>query len=383
MELASKVFLRKCFKDFFFKNRISPPSEVARREFGVGTLEDKIKSRHKAFSSVREFATYLRTEAPFFISYSAAYYEFPANTPMSAKNWLGADLVFDLDAPMEYLDEKLFERVKGETQTLIDFLVNDFGFSRKEVGVNFSGSKGYHLHITNESVRELSSEARREIVDYVTGSGIDVSCFMTETRVSGVEVTRQGSYEKPVSLIKGPKGGSGGWAGRIYDAVYEFMRDSNEKDFMRLSGIGKKRAADLVKFRDRNLRAIERRDWTLLSDVSSSLIPKIVEDKAVRLLGDADKMVTIDTARLMRLPDTIHGGTGLTAARVKDFDSFNPLVDAIAFGDNEVAITASKKIPVFSLNENNFGPLKPGEKVSTPEYAAIYLILKKAAEFTA
>jgi len=42
---------------------------------------------------------------------------------------------------------------------------------------------------------------------------------------------------------------------------------------------------------------------------------------------DTDRMVTIDTSRLIRLPDTIHGGSGLVAKHVTDLDRFDPLTD--------------------------------------------------------
>jgi len=42
----------------------------------MGNLEKKIVVRHKAFSSEAEMQNYLRREAPFFISYSIACYEF-------------------------------------------------------------------------------------------------------------------------------------------------------------------------------------------------------------------------------------------------------------------------------------------------------------------
>ena len=61
-----------------------------------------------------------------------------------------------------------------ETSKLIDMLENDFGFSQNELHVYFSGHRGYHVHIENESVRSLDAMARKEIVDYVTGLGIAI-----------------------------------------------------------------------------------------------------------------------------------------------------------------------------------------------------------------
>jgi len=41
---------------------------------------------------------------------------------------------------------------------LLDFLEDDFSFD--DLTVVFSGGRGYHVHVRDESVRELDSEAR-------------------------------------------------------------------------------------------------------------------------------------------------------------------------------------------------------------------------------
>ena len=130
------------------------------------------------------------------------------------KGWLGADLVFDIDADHipttcnkihdEFTCAKcgfcgrgitpeacpICEGTKFETKTwpcelciesarseaakLLDMLKNDFGFSSDELHVFFSGHRGYHVHVENEAVRSLDAMARKEIVDYVTGLGLAV-----------------------------------------------------------------------------------------------------------------------------------------------------------------------------------------------------------------
>ena len=70
--------------------------------------------------------------------------------------------------------ELCIQSARDETAKLIDMLENDFGFSQDELHVYFSGHRGYHVHIENESVRSLDAMARKEIVDYVTGLGINI-----------------------------------------------------------------------------------------------------------------------------------------------------------------------------------------------------------------
>ena len=44
MNTDTKGFLKKKFKEYYWNNKVKEPSEIHKREFGVGTLEDKISS---------------------------------------------------------------------------------------------------------------------------------------------------------------------------------------------------------------------------------------------------------------------------------------------------------------------------------------------------
>ncbi len=381
MEIDTKIFLKKKFTDYYTKNRVPAPREIERREFGTGTLTDKIKVRHRSFKGERELQDYLRRESPFYISYSVAYYEFPENQPMNTKNRLGADLVFDLDIAMDFIDSGKLNTVKNEARNLIGFLVSDFGFQKKDIGINFSGNRGYHIHIANDEVRNLSTDERREIVDYVTGN-LDFKGYL---KIDG-------------NKIIGPKKGDSGWAGRIYNGIYDFIKTSGREELMGIKGVGEKKADEIVRSRDRILRWLDpgrydslpeiitvekgsfktsdpnvRESW--IKGANSPIVDKIIQERSIKTLGvtDTDKMVTIDTSRLIRLPDTLHGGSGLKAAKVKDLEKFDPLTDAIAFGNEKIKIGLTEKIPEFEMNGQKFGPFSG--IVEVPEYVGIYLLL--------
>ncbi len=394
MNTSTKIFLRSRFKEYYRKNRVPAPPGITRREFGFGTLESKIRARHRAFRNPAELEDFMKREAPFYISYSSAYYDFPANRPMSRKKWLGADLVFDLDMPMEFLNSERMDEVKREALNLVEFLKNDFGFSERDIEINFSGSKGYHLRIRNEEIRWLGREERREIVDYVSGN-LEVKEFFRWDKA----VTTSSGKGRSVNVIKGPRSSDKGWAGIIYSGLYNFIRDSGIKELEGVKGIGEKKAKEIYDNKERILREIELGRYNYIPEivtisgsptnagqgffirnVSSPLVDRIIHEKAVKALAseDTDRMVTIDTSRLMRLPDSLHGGTGLKASIVRNIDEFNPLVDSIAFSDEEVEIELNKKVPEFDLNENRFGPFSG--RVRIPEYCAIYLMLKGCGE---
>ena len=350
MNTETKIFLKKKFKEYYSNNRVSAPAEIEKREFGMGTLDRKIAVRHKSFESENELNNYLRREAPYFISYSAAYYEFPQNQPMEAKNWLGADLVFDIDIDMKFLNYGGMDKAKHETQKLVDFLTDDFAFSPHELNINFSGSKGYHIHLSNSDVLRLGKDERREIVDYVSARGLNL---------------------KRESL----------WKKRIEDKFVNFIENSDASDFQKIEGIGEKTAKQLFERKNDLVGQIKRGQLEGISGARERIFKKITDEMKVSFTGDADESVTADTSKLIRLPDTLHGGTGLIAKKVKDFEKFDPLKEAIAFSNEEIKVKIDelklkglKNKIRFEIGGQSF-EIRDNH-AALPMYAGIYLMLK-------
>jgi len=376
MDTDTKVFLNKKFKNYYFKNKIEAPDKVHKREFGFGTRQDKIRYRHKSFSTQEKLNNFLRRETPFFVSYSTAYYEYPANQPMEAKNWLGAELVFDLDIDFDQLDSEAMQEAKKQALSLVEFLENDFGFTQRDYFVNFSGNKGYHIHVVNEELRDLDKPEREMIVDYVTGTGFDMDVHMKPRETTeGYVYTKKGMEVKGEELT-GPTAESRGWAKRVHDVIYDFV-SSEPEEMMKLDGVGPKTAEKLYNDREKNMKMVREGRYEGLLDVTDNLRDKIIREYAIQI-KDADKQVTSDTSRLIRLPETLHGGSGLKAACTDDLESFDPLVDAVAFSEEEVKVVFKKNFPEFDLMDQKWGPYSGGEKTSVPEYVAVYLMLKEA-----
>lgn len=91
-----------------------------------------------------------------------------------------------------------------------------------------------------------------------------------------------------------------------------------------------------------------------------------------------DAPVTADVKRLIRMPGTLHGKSGLRVTRVEDIESFDPFSDAVAFGEEKVKVRVLKKVNMrtrdYELN------LSPGETAEIPEFLAIYLICRGLAK---
>jgi DNA primase small subunit len=93
-----------------------------------------------------------------------------------------------------------------------------------------------------------------------------------------------------------------------------------------------------------------------------------------------DEPVTADIKRLIRAASSLHGKSGMKviSLSVDELHRFEPLVDAVVFGDNEIKINVTRPTTVEMMDEQF--EVEEGANV-LPEYAAIYMMCKGAAEY--
>ncbi len=352
MEITQEVsvnntlnFIKERFRDYYEKKGVTAPPEIEKREFGFGN-EKKIDYRHYTFKTEEQLKRHFVENAPLYGSFSAAYYEFPSARPMVKKNYLGADLIFDIDAQCKKdcnltCTVHLEEAKANATRLIEDFLITDFGFDRKEIVPIFSGSKGYHVHVRSEEARKLSPEARKEMVDYLRPTEADV--------------------ERIIKMS--PKPTDAGWKGRFARVVYENVKESKEKKFADKPHI---------------LEQIKRGNFDLTTG-PVSYFKKMLESSRINFGSDIDRMVTLDIHKIIRIPSTIHGGSSLLCMNVVNLDKFNPFRDSIVFHNPPVKVRIKGNVLPFTLNEQTFGPLESEKEIELPEYAALFLICKGSA----
>src|SRR3989338_3158423 len=354
-------FLRKKFSSYYSKAPLTVLKPES-REFGFGGWEKKIEFRHIRVRGEGELRTRLVNEAPLYISHSVAYYEFPDARPMVKKNWLGADLVFDLDAAEhscgKFTCQHCMDKVKGEAQQLIDeFLLSDFGFSKSELSINFSGSRGYHVHVGSESVAQLDREARREIADYVTGTGLLFDRL----------------FWKEGKKFFGPKPTDGGFGGKFARA---FLKRLDDEEFALSISRKLKKPEEMEKLRS----SIRAGNWDNIgiANREEKLSEKFLQMK-LTLAGRIDANVTADTSKLIRMADSLHGGSGFAAKTVQTLDDFEPMRDAPIFNEGELKGKLTEAVPALAIKEHAFGPFSAGAVMGLPMACAVYLLCKKAA----
>lgn len=254
-----------------------------------------------------------------------------------------------------------------EAMKLIDFLTKDFGFSEADVKCSFSGHRGYHVLLENEKIRSLDSIGRKEIVDYVTGLGIDVS-------LQGLSEIKGGRV-----MLTGPDLDETGWPGRIARGTYEFLLIANRED-LRAVKLKEKIINEFASNRQSILNSWKTTGpWNLVKGVGLEDWKKIVQRGIENQAARVDTVVTTDIHRLIRLPGTLHGKTGLLKVSfpTNGIESFDPLKSAIAFKKGEVKLYVDDT-PQFRLGEETFGPFNQQE-IELPLAAALFLLCKEAA----
>jgi DNA primase small subunit len=352
--------LKSAYKEYYFHNtdRVEFPDEISSRElgyfpFGGGMI------RHLSFKSRGEALAEILKQSPSSVYCSNARYEYPAR-PIEEKGWLGAELIFDIDATdiptackrghdIWYCEkchtsgklprpgrctrcgapavefhgkcEMCLDAAKEHAVRVIGFLMNDFGVVRESIRLYFSGNRGYHLHVFDRRFDSLNSAARGEIAEYVRGSGLPPS----QTLASSLR------RRPPI----GPQGA--GWTRRITGYVDE-----------------------------------RRRDY-------SGTLQKLVSEAISSQRALVDSSVTTDIHRVFRLAGTLHGDTGMLKKRIESVVTFDPQEDPVVLSDRPVRVRV-EFYPKFRMRHKDFGPFLKPEAVELPTYAAVSILTRGLGE---
>ena len=95
---ANGRFLYKAFKRYYRDNRPLMPDRFTRREFGFMFFDRSFVQRHLSFRTPEELSAFMSGQIPSHSYYSTSYYRKPDAPKMDEKGWMGAELIFDLDA---------------------------------------------------------------------------------------------------------------------------------------------------------------------------------------------------------------------------------------------------------------------------------------------
>ncbi|HYT18227.1 MAG TPA: DNA primase small subunit PriS [Thermoplasmata archaeon] len=417
---ATSAFVKAQFRRYYESTKPILPDRFAKREFGFMFWTPGIVQRHLGFSRPEELRSFLTDRVPAHAYYSSAYYEKPDAPTMEEKGWLGADLIFDLDADhlpggksLPY--DRMLEAVKLGIIKLWDrFLEGKLGVDQRSMRIVFSGGRGYHIHVFDERFLGLGSHERREIVDFITAKGLEPSWIFKERVFDKAEFQGKVRVKK---LVQAPAKSDPGWAGIIAGGIEDFLNDldgrSREECIDLLSSypaMDVQRATALYdnlfklrtsqphpirgidRVREGNIEALtdKNRDSLVSIIVAMEQVPlddrvavspeEIRKRDEMRGRGETDEPVTSDIKRLIRMPSSLHGKTGLQVIPLTRtaLDDFRPLRDAVpaAWTDDRVRVNLKNKTSL-EIRDEAFN-LTPGAN-DVPQYLAIFLAARGLA----
>ncbi len=406
--MSSRDFVYKKFYNYYndISTDIPSPAFLGKREIGFLLFKGRIMLRHKVFTHLNDLRSFLSEVVPSDVYHSCAYYENP-EANMDKKGWLGADLVFDIDADhiptsceklhdewtcnkcgfvgkgttprrcpkcdgekfntKTWVCKQCLDSAKEETAKLIDILQSDFGFSDEELHVFFSGHRGYHVHIENEDVKSLDAMGRKEIVDYITGLGLIIS----NRRKKG----RKGTKSSKNFFLS-----NFAWNKRIKQGIKNLVSTATV-DELQNAGLNRKQSDLILNKKGLVLgRCIDEGLWESVLGINVKTWSKLAEYVKGLESAKIDTVVTTDTSRLIRMNGTLHGKTGLKKIEfpIKRLQDFDPFEEALAFKEGAVKLFVSD-VPEFRLGGEVLGPYRD-QIVEVSTAAAVLLVCKGRAE---
>ncbi len=385
MDSRTRDYLKGRFGDHYRRVELSPPPASNEREWGYITwnTETTTMVRHHSYLDLAgggDLGGFLAGERPRHVYFSAGRYDDPGASSMGQKGWRGSDLVFDLDAdhlpgvdPEETSYGEMLEECKQALLRLLDILESDFGF--EDLEVVFSGGRGYHVHVRRPDVLELDRAARREIVEYVLGEGIEFEDVVSTRAVAGSAGRRSPAQKRSLP--------DGGWAGRARERLDTFVDELlslEESDALArlrsFEGIGEGKAKAALNAAKNNREELSDGNVDVhpaMFSVARLLFEDVIESQRAPI----DEPVTTDINRLIRLPGSLHGGTGLEVQRIDrdDVAAFDPLSDPVAetFLGNEITVFAPEPATV-ELRGERFR--LPEGVSSVQEYVGVFAMAR-------
>tara|TARA_B100000029_G_scaffold120174_1_gene113582 strand:- start:4495 stop:5454 length:960 start_codon:yes stop_codon:yes gene_type:complete len=311
---------------------------------------------------------------------------------MVDKDWQGADLIFDLDG--DHLPgvsdndfPAMIELIQEQAWSLWnDFLEPEFDMKKEYAQFTFSGHRGFHIHVRDPTLMGLDSNARREIVNYIRGEGLDVNAVLTGED-SGwhrrIEVGMESVLAKLGDIAEG-----NGQSKAHLDEFHSILNDKRGTMAMKRASVSRNRIkslADACQNDERIMRLKEDHNLAVFGKETTAFWDLVKGDNSVVLgtAGETDENVTVDVKRVIRFLGSLHGKCGLRVTEVpfnrldpESSDPFDPLSEAIALtGGNTAKVELIKEdVRARILEETIEGG--SGQIVTVSDALATFLCLK-------
>ncbi len=285
------------------------------REFGFDHTGEGPNDRKNVFHDVRDLEDYVRATAPYAMFSSVALYE----EPREMAGWMGAELVFDIDAkdlPLRRCSHEhgkvcpiCLEDAKELARDTLIVLREDFGF--ENIHAVYSG-RGYHIRVLDDWALQLDGKAREKILAYVSAAE---------------EVTFEDIQNRRIMLSSG------------YFRVFRlrfgyFIRRINENHLINI-GLNRGQIGRLLENREQIYDGFVRK--ALLTafprGIGYRTLLKLFALSSTFSKAYFDGKVTVDVKRILRVPSSLHSKAGFVTTYIgsdeRALEKFNPFKDAV------------------------------------------------------
>ena len=383
------------FSDYYKSlnhNDLFVPPRLKNREWMFIPWGSHPPDRHRGFLDKKGLSDYLKQRSPHSCFHSTAYYKLPNERKMLDKQWLGADLIFDLDG--DHLPgvsdndfPTMISKIQEQAWTLwSEFLEPEFGFKEKYVQTSFSGHRGFHIHVRDPSLLHLDSNARRQLVNYIRGEGISV-----QTTLSGPESGWQSRINTGISSVthklkiideKGPDH-------KLYldelESAMEKRAKSPESKIKKASRAKIKEIAELAD-EERLGRLSRDNKLRVFGEKNTSIFWEMVKGDSSVVLGSAgetDEAVTVDVKRVIRWIGSLHGKCGLRVTEMPlhrlnpdSSNAFDPFTEPIVFSSDKKFNILLNKDDVTVELAGKRAEGDAGDRLEVTEALATFIVLK-------
>ncbi len=216
---SSKRSIEQMLRRYYSRRPLVEPSYFPKREIAIQPVGAKSYIRHLNFPSIISLYRYIEENPPLHLYYSSAIYDNPGAEDMESKEWLGSELIFDIDADhyegcgdtlyvcracghvshekikecprcgshdiasIPLLPEECIRRAWRDAVKLSDILREEYGFH--DIHLEFSGNRGFHIRVADEEALPLTRDERRMIADYVRANMFRLDYVAPPTRGPG------------------------------------------------------------------------------------------------------------------------------------------------------------------------------------------------------
>ncbi|MHA2108659.1 MAG: DNA primase catalytic subunit PriS [Candidatus Hodarchaeales archaeon] len=321
--------LRDYYSNAFDVNVLSQVidfSSFSTREFGFTGQSGKF-FRNISFETPNALQDFLIDRCPT-NAYIGAVYDNPPSReqPIHTLEWKGHELVFDIDlndydAVRKHVCDctgagqvclRCWQLINVSISLIDETLRRDFGMT--EIIWLFSGRRGVHGWVRDSITFDLDRDQRQSIIDYLT-------VIKGEDEKARVQDRKQLKYE---------------FRKRTELTIFKYsLNDVRRKDLVNLglSGSAATKIVNQLKHQEGKV------DDNLIRRFNKNLASVNKYDEVLRRWAPRiDHKVTIDLRRLLRMPMSIHGKTGMIA-QILDLDTvfeFNPEDQPSIFSDIQI-----------------------------------------------